>query len=313
MFSASDLEGFSKVCLQIASKAADPDGFVPVRNLLGRFDAKLVRRPLLVEGMLASVELPDQPQKWAVLVDSETYAFDDQMVDAESSRSPLASRLRNTIAHELVHSLAFRPSEFGVRLPVAKNTKLTNAALVKAIEEETERLSALLLMPDHSLASLLGNKTPLQLVELIHLFRLLGVSRYLLLGRINLLAQNAGGGYGLPDRLRNIAIGTIEWSGSNEARFRKWPAYAYFDRGAIPAFVSRLLTEDRVSVETIIPSQVWEEALRSGTSTCEFETKPTQLGKVSRNFQFSFERPASNYWAENRSLFLVRELPTKTA
>ena len=118
MLSSQEVAQFTEVCTKIGDEVADEGGFVKIRDLLDRFHASVIVRPLLVEGMLASInERPGsatQSQRWAVLVDSETYRVCDADIANESSSRPLAPRLRNTIAHELAHSLAFRPTEFGI-------------------------------------------------------------------------------------------------------------------------------------------------------------------------------------------------------
>ena len=153
MLAQRELDQFAKVCTEIANDVADDSGFVSVRALLERFQAKLLIRPLLVEGMLASLDLDAREQgrtsRWAVLVDSESYSVTDSEVREEHPGKPLPSRLRNTVAHELVHSLAFRPSEFGIKL-AKSNESEKSKALVESIERQTERFSPLLLWSEES-------------------------------------------------------------------------------------------------------------------------------------------------------------------
>src|SRR5690242_18828138 len=105
---AIDLQAIAKACVTISDEAATDSGFVPVRRLLDRFNVAIHMRPLLVEGMLASV--PDDRgsprNKLTVLVDSETFGVANEEIRMESEAHPLPTRFRTTVAHELLHSLA---------------------------------------------------------------------------------------------------------------------------------------------------------------------------------------------------------------
>ena len=135
LLSRDELARIADACTAIGNEVADENGFVPIRNLLARFHANLLIRPLLVEGLLASTEHGSENNldagRWSVLLDSETYQISELEVKAESQERPLPSRLRNTVAHELVHSLAFRPSEFGIRLRKQTDGKENQNALVR--------------------------------------------------------------------------------------------------------------------------------------------------------------------------------------
>src|SRR5262249_47722226 len=109
--SQSDLRSLAARCTELSDEIADADGFVSVRSLTSRFQAELILRPLLVEGMLASRSTPSKgvsQHQWAVLIDSETYPeVDEKVIAREGCSAPLPARMRNTIAHELAHSFAF--------------------------------------------------------------------------------------------------------------------------------------------------------------------------------------------------------------
>jgi len=94
MLSAQEIAQFTEVCTRIGDEVADESGFVRIRDLLNRFHASVIVRPLLVEGMLASIHerpgSPPQSQRWAVLIDSETYRISEADIANESSSRPLA-------------------------------------------------------------------------------------------------------------------------------------------------------------------------------------------------------------------------------
>src|SRR5207237_1246447 len=96
--------------------------------------------------------------KFAVLLDSETFDVDDKVVARETEERPLPVRFRNTVAHELVHSLAFRPEQFGLRLQQDVGSEEKVSEFVKDVERETERFSPLLLWPEKALNDLLEKR-----------------------------------------------------------------------------------------------------------------------------------------------------------
>lgn len=241
------LAQIAQACRAICDSAADEDGFVPIRHLLVRFQATLIARPLLVEGMIASQRRNESDDhRWLVLVDGEKYRFNNQDLEREGSGSALPERLRFTIAHELAHSLAFRVSEFGIRLH-SINTAQTSRSLVDAIEKETDRLSALLLVSQKALQKAFkGRRNPPTADELARCRRAMGVSRPVLISRLRSLspteAEGLRSGYGLT----NLAVGMAEWMEDGTARLRNWPVFANFDRNLLPEFLLKLAHQDRL-------------------------------------------------------------------
>ena len=262
MLAANELERFAEVCIAIGNEVADDEGFVPVRNLLARFHTSLLIRPLLVEGMLASREHKGgnnlDTNQWTVLLDSETYPINELQVKEESREQPLPSRLRNTIAHELVHSLAFRPSEFGIRLRKHSNSEKSRSALVQAIERETERLSPLLLWPEKALAKLLSSKKQsLSIEDLKWVCRSMGISRYVLINRLRLLRPTDANGFRYRDGLKDLAIGIGSWLDGGNAVLRSWPLFINFDRNIVPAFLHKLVHQDRMPAKAIFADEMF--------------------------------------------------------
>lgn len=247
------LAQFAQACLSISDAASDECGFVAIRHLLARFQAKLIARPLLVEGMIASQRIDENSddRRWLVLVDSDKYKLNDRAIDGEYSENALPERLRFTIAHELAHSLAFRVSDFGIQLR-GLNKEVTPHALVDAIEGETDWLSSLLLVPQRALARVFkGRKEPPSASELAQSRRSLGVSRHVLINRLRLLSSidpdGLKNGYGF----KNLAIGIAEWTREGHAILRNWPVFVNFDRNVIPEFLLNLAQQDRLPASAV--------------------------------------------------------------
>ncbi len=213
-----------------------------VRRLLDRFQAHLVIRPLLVEGMLA---VRPEGRSWAVLADSDTYAVTEADIADESESRPLPSRFRFTVAHELAHSLAFRTSEFGIRLRSPIGTEDSRAAAVEAVERVTDRLTPLLLLSEKALASFIKSVGPsIRIEDLVNFRRSVGISREAFINRLGMRVPNEQTGRGGVPPLTNTAICIGEWTNSGVALLRSWPAFVSFDRNIVPAFLLKLHSED---------------------------------------------------------------------
>jgi hypothetical protein len=259
MVPGSDLAKIARLCTAIGNDLADESGFVPIRKLLFRFNAQLSIRPLLVEGMLASVgQNPSSPstRSWAVLLDSDTYPFSMTDVEKEHQGQSLPNRMRNTIAHELVHSLAFRTSEFGLSLKTRIDKKESLQEFVKAIEQETECLSPLLLLSEKALKKLLqGKKETLSLSDLLGVVKDAGISRYVLISRLALI-QRAGGSSDLLNSagLRNLAVGIGVWADKG-SYVKGWPVFWNFDEGIPPSFLLKLDGQQLVPAEHLFADE----------------------------------------------------------
>jgi hypothetical protein len=248
--SNEEVAAFAQACITIANAVADEHGFVAILKLLKRFHAQLVIRPLLVEGMLATQ--PGAQSEWAVLVDSEKYGITDADVEQESIRRPLSSRLRFTVAHELAHSLAFRPSDFGIRLRNSVNTDDAKTEVVKAIEDITDRLTPLLLLSETALIQFFtSHPARTSASDLAELAQRTGVSRRALIGRLRGLSQTDADKVSRYS-LNNIAVCIGEWR-DRHAVIRNWPLFARFDRNVLPEFLLNLPNQDRLPAPIAFP------------------------------------------------------------
>lgn len=250
MSSHIDLSHLANVCTLIANEVADESGFVPMRGLLARFGAELIIRPLLVEGMLAKIgqeDGTDTSDRWAVLVDHDRYPIAQSTVLEETAASPLPSRMRFTIAHELAHSLAFRPTNFGFTLEKSAGVRQSADSFVKAMERETDKLSSLLLCPQRAMESFLCETPgPLTVGRLAKLRSDLGISRYVLLNRLRAFQRDDPRGLLQRVHNRNVGIGIGEWKSDGSAIFKSWPIFRNFDRNIIPEVFIKIAHQDRL-------------------------------------------------------------------
>ena len=267
----SEITKIADACASIADEVADDTGFVSVRRLLSRFRARLVVRPLLVEGMLASIrdeaKTASEKTRWAVLVDEDTYRVSPEDIAAEIRGRALPPRLRNTIAHELTHTLAFEPCEFGIRLKANFDTDKGRSLLLREIERQTERLSPLLLWPEKAIAAMLSMRHEnLGISELTDARESMGVSRELLITRLCLLRQDDPHRFLFSLGLRNLAIGIAEWGAGKIASVKGWPVFQNFDENTAPAFIHRLMAMKQVWANDIF--SVDNFIMCGGNETC---------------------------------------------
>lgn len=245
--SPQELKRIAAACADLGNRAAEEGGFVALPRLAELLRAEIEFRPLLVEAMIAA---PNGPGTWKVLVDSEAYPDGAKAFPVENPQAPLPARLRNTLAHELLHTLSFRAEEFGFKLEL--NGKETRMEAVKRLEKETEGFSPLLLLPQKVIESELESRG--MSLEVLLDWRLRWVvSREVLVARLGLLRS-------LPEfRLQhhrgvlNAAVCLAEWVNDESAVLLEWPIYFNFRDGIVPEFLLQLRAKGTPSLRELFP------------------------------------------------------------
>lgn len=261
-------ETIALFCLHEVEKIKETDSFVSVRSLAKHFHADIIARPLLVEAMLASEtqDAPDTPEtldfRWKVLVDSERFLVTDAQISNEASTSPLPVRLRNTIAHEIMHSFSFRTDEFRANLRITPRKNESKSDFIKRIEAETETLSPLLLVP-HSSIVMLSRENILSIESILQLRGRCAVSREVLINRFKLLSVAGLSDVRYRTCLENVAIGLGEWSDSTTCQWLNWPLFVNFTNYR-PSFVNLLNQRPSLNPREIISDKSFY--LNGGTS-----------------------------------------------
>ena len=299
------------LCVEEAEKLAQSDGFVSVDAIARRFQAEIIVRPLLVEAMLASLTpeaLAGQgssPQ-WVVLIDSERFPVTAEDIRDESSARPLPVRLRNSVAHEIVHSLTFRGGEFGFTFLRSRKKGEEKNAFIQRVEKETEELSPLLLVPQSIIAAQC-REPELSIENLCVLRSQCGISRDVLINRLCLLSKHDPEDIRYGTCLDNIAVGRGEWINESEARLASWPLYSHFDRGLIPNVVTAIRQKrGMLAVEVTDDSSFWLNG--GGSCNAEFEDSESryQLSYSRTKIRFSVEQ--TDRRAGTSFLFLIRKI-----
>jgi IrrE N-terminal-like domain len=211
-----------------AERAADSTGFVAIEKLRTVIGANIMFRPLLVEGIIARPKEPNGD--WLILIDSETHAAPEKLLTEESHDQALPVRLRNTLAHELAHTLAFRLDEFKISITGSREEA------VRRIESETENLSPLLLIPYSALQSLCSEQLTLNRLRKFRDFHT--VSNEVLIRRLETLKYIDNHPLEFSPRLKNLAIGVGEKKGDTFF-LASWPLFSRFS-GFTPTIIHQL-------------------------------------------------------------------------
>lgn len=240
-----------KACTSIGDEATDDDGFVSVQALINRFNAKLLLRPLLVEGMIAELT-DDADADWGVIIDNERYPVTYASVENERKGASLPSRMRYTVAHELVHSLGFRSTEFGIHLETRKQKRQSQRSFIQLIEQQTDSLSPFLLCSEKSIDRMLLRipKDSLSASDIASLCKSYGLSRYVFTNRLRLLPL--GHHQRLNPALRNLGIAIATRKRDGGFQFRGWPVFTNFDRNITPTFLLELLQKRSLPVKQVV-------------------------------------------------------------
>jgi hypothetical protein len=268
--SPQELKRIAATCADLGNQAADESGFVALHRLAALLRAEIEFRPLLVEAVIAA---PTGPGTWKVLVDSETHPDGAKAFPVESPQAPLSARLRNTLAHELLHTLSFRAEEFGFRLEL--NVKETRAEAVKRLERETEGFSPFLVLPQKTIETELEARE-LSLDVLVDWRRRWVVSREVLVARLGLFQS-------LPEfRLRyhanvtNVAVCLAEWMNEESAVLLEWPVHFNFRDGIVPEFIWQLRNKGKPQLRELFPGS--EFLLNGGSKLITRSTLPAGTG-----------------------------------
>jgi len=309
---AREFNRIARLCLEKAKDASDEDGFVSLYKLATNLGANITLRPLLVEAMLASNEgeenavVPIIP-KWHILLNEEKFRFKEWELINENRHSPLPSRARNTIAHELVHLILVRAYGEKAEEQNKGANRHSAEAIINEIENDVEKLSPLLLLPGTTLDKLLeSNKPSISITDLVDFRKQFAVSRELVINRI----RNFGALDDFIHRrcLQNIAIGIGRWEDDGRPVLQKRPLFSQFQNNHHPEFVNKLLSNDFTEIDRQFTDENF--FLNYGndlSSTAEVNAGTIQNPKVKKmRVELSVERSSKEN--DSKFFFIVREM-----
>jgi hypothetical protein len=294
-------------CVEQVERLPKTHDFVPVGLLAERLGAAVLIRPLLVEAMLASVNSDaslgvERNSSWLVLLDSERFAITEEDIRNETSSSPLPVRLRNTVAHELIHCISFRYDRLAQNSAIKKTSKKIDP-LIQGIERKTEKLSPLLLIPQSALVKL-SKMDAVTLTALSELRRSCAVSREVLISRLNLLTLVDPDGLRFGTCLENVAVGMGEWIDAATPRLLPWPLYANFAGGRVPEVLRDLKRNLKVPDARLIKHPAFY--LNGGDNTeAEFEINDSPHDPIYLRMRVRLAVERVPRQAKSRFIFLM--------
>lgn len=241
------IEHLFQDCINLANDVASPSGFVPLRKLVERLNAEVIFRSLLVEAMITVNSSPSEGcADWKILLDIDRFKRDSEIYPEESDDCKMSNRCRNTIAHELLHTFAFKQenNKFVPRLYEWQQQSGTKA--VNYLEKEAENLSSLLLIPNESLLNFFQpNHGRLDFNRFCEQYRSYGVSREIFINRIKFLRNHAFDHVLNYDCLKNVVIGMGQWSPSSQPELKTWPIFSNFEKKFPAAVFPGINTQKR--------------------------------------------------------------------
>lgn len=218
--------------------------------LAKELDAQIIAKPLLVEACIARCNNDSSnSNKWAVLVDDKTHSIRQDQVDNESEGSPLSSRLRTSIAHELLHLLQIELNGDNPKFVLRKQSKDTNLEHLVKIEKEVESNSSLILIPEFIIDEI-SSLHDITLSRLNSIRKKVACSRHMLIQRLCILKRGDDRIY--RQGLHNVIIGLLFRDENGSWKFDKNHLFHNFESNRLPWFINSLCKRVNLSVEQVI-------------------------------------------------------------
>lgn len=238
-------------CRQIGSQVRSERNFVRVWDLAEKLNAYIVARPLLVEASLASNDDPGafDARDWVVLLDSGRFGISEFDLRNESRESPLPPRLRNTIAHELTHILAFKGERAASGFFHEQRSGETQDQYLRRIEKDIEAFSPLLLISEQVVERICTTKHSLS--EINELRKQCVVSREVFISRLNLAFIQDRSKTHYATGLSKTLIGLAEWGSQSAVRALPWPYFFGFN-DLLPDFIRASLNGEETDLSKLI-------------------------------------------------------------
>jgi hypothetical protein len=85
----------------------------------------------------------------------------------------------------------------------------------------------------------------------------MGLSKSVLISRLNLIPSTDPLRLKQTPALRNVAVGVAEWVDKKVASLRKWPLFINFDRNIVPSFLLQAKEKERISAAAFVPDQAF--------------------------------------------------------
>lgn len=302
------IENLFRDCINLANNVASPTGFVPVIKLVERLNAEVTFRSLLVEAMLTVNSSPSEGSAdWKILLDIDRFKRDSEIYPVESDDCKMSNRCRNTIAHELLHTFAFKKenNKFVPRLYEWQHQSGTK--MVNYLEKEAENLSSVLLIPNESLLRFFeSSHEKLDFNRFVDRYRGYGVSREIFINRLKFLRNHAFHHVLNCDCLKNVVIGMGQWSTTGEPEFKTWPIFSNFEKRFQPQFLLESKRKKKDSIRIPASATDFNQKIRDNQSASFEGFIGTEKFPETTCCKFTVEIEDTEKKPLNKFLFLMK-------
>lgn len=228
-----------KKCISTSQKVASDNGFVCVHKLAEELDAEVIFSPILVEAVIAKKsDLNNEGPLWKIVVNEEDLGDEPDMFKKETYENPLSVRLRNTIAHELVHTFQFNVRDDKLVLGKVSDSVSRSDAVLRRIEREAHRLTSFLLLPRFHFHRMIRQLPKYCGVDdLVRIREHFAVSRYIFVQALQNLRMVDDENILYADSLKDVMVGVGFFGDDGVPRFQQWPTFRNFMDNSSPDFV----------------------------------------------------------------------------
>ena len=257
-------------CYKAARMAMDADGYVAMPKLVGLLDAEVVFRPLLVEAIIAKKNDLNKPgPHWKILLNEDTFSQDKEIYPSENGSNRLSVRIRNTIAHELIHTFQFKVEDSCITLGEVSRSVSRSDAIIRRVEKEAHELTSLLLLPLEVLKQELTAITEVSAIRsYLKVYEKFGVSRAIFIQALNNLRKDTGSKILEHTALSDVMFGIGSWDNSQEPYFEQWPTFENFSGNSLPDFT---FDEASSSQSRFTIPQLTKESVLNGGKLSNFQ------------------------------------------
>ncbi|WP_309387049.1 hypothetical protein [Cerasicoccus frondis] len=229
------------------NSCADSYGYVTANSLLNKFNAEIMIRPLLVEGMLMSAKNEhgetdgSKKNPWLILIDEESFKTNEEAIIAESSNKPLDKDLRETIAHEVGHILSF-DRHHGKLKEKPNRSSARQSDRIEKYEAETDDLYPYFLLSENKLEAYFSDRNnPPSLTEIIGLVNFSAVTNKTFIHRLKLMNKTPKSDCLNYKGCINFAVGLCSQGEDGTAEFDSNEVFYSFKNNILPQSIESLI------------------------------------------------------------------------
>ena len=183
-------------------------------------------------------DLNSEGPLWKIIVNEDGHRDLPALFKKETYEEPLSVRMRNTIAHELVHTFQFNVKGNKLILGKVSDSVSRSDAVLRRIEREAHMLTSLLLLPRKQFQRRIRQlPKDCGIDDFIRIQKHFAVSRYIFVQALQNLGMADDERIMDEDVLNDVMVGVGIFGDEGVPRFQRWPAFMKFTGNSLPDFV----------------------------------------------------------------------------